>query len=98
LTWLSTALVPAILESIDVDAVLEQVDIEALLERIDLEALSRRIRIGSLVVEGTSDAAGAAVSMAHGQALDANDVIRRSMGRIMGRGTEENEDGPAGLE
>jgi hypothetical protein len=91
-------LVPAILESIDVDAVLEEVDIEALLERIDLEALSRRIRIGSLVVEGTSDAAGAAVSMAQSQALDANEAIRRSVWRRLARRTEENENGPAGSE
>jgi hypothetical protein len=116
LTWLSAALVPVILESIDVeavleqvdldtllesidvDAVLEQVDLNALLESIDMEALSRRIRIGALVVESTGDVAGSAVIMAQDQALDANEAIRRSIGRIMGRSTEENEDGPAGIE
>jgi hypothetical protein len=98
LTWLSAALVPTILESIDVDAVLEEVDIQALLERIDLEALSRQISIGSLVVEGTTDAAGSAINMAQGQALVANEAIRESVWRRFGRHNEENKDGPAGIE
>jgi hypothetical protein len=83
------ALVPAIVDVLDVDALVRRVDVDALLRRVDLEALLARVDLDALLARVDVDAIADRIDVnAIVQRVDVDAVIEETeIGTIVARST-----------
>ena len=95
---IAAAVVPAVVEHIDVNALLAEVDVNALLAEVDVNALVGQIDvaavarealegidIGDIIQESTAGLATDTMEAVRVQAMNADDLLARIVDRLLGR-------------
>lgn len=86
-----------LLDRVDVDALMDRVDVDALMERVDVQALVERAGIPEIVAESTGHLTGSALDLLRKPIVGLDEIMFRSLNRLVGRDPATYPAGPGEL-
>lgn len=86
-----------LLDRVDVDALLARANIDAIMDRVDVQALVDRAGIPDIVAESTSHLTGSALDLARRPLVGLDEIMVRTIGRLLRRDPNSVPDGPSRL-
>lgn len=86
-----------LLERVDVDALLARADVDAIMDRVDVKAIVDRAGIPEIVAESTSHLTGSALDMVRRPLVGLDEIIFRTLNRIIRRDPVSMPSGPGQL-
>ena len=90
--------VDALLDRVDVNALMDRVDVDALLDRVDVKELTDRAGIPDIVRESTGALAGSAMDVVRRQIVAVDQVVERTIYRLLRRDPSTRPVAPPALE
>jgi uncharacterized RDD family membrane protein YckC len=86
-----------LLDRVDVNALMDRVDVDALMERVDVRDLVDRAGIPDIVAESTGHLTGSALDLLRKPIVGLDEIIFRSLNRMIGRDPTSYPAGPGEL-